>query len=66
MKMRYITALIAAGGAAAMIAAAPVALADSGTCTPSARASQCGPAGPGLVDPAPVMQYVPNYLGWGG
>jgi hypothetical protein len=66
MKMRYIIALIAAGGAAATIAAAPAALADSGTCTPSAKASQCRPADPGQVDPAPVMQNVPNYLGWGG
>jgi hypothetical protein len=66
MKMRYIIALIAAGGAAATIAAAPAALADSGTCPLSARAGQCRPADQGQVDPAPVMQNVPNYQGWGG
>jgi hypothetical protein len=78
IKLRYITPLLAAAGAAAAIGAAPVALADSSTplnCTyiNGNLDTQCqSPGNTQINDSLPFVPYTPQYpyfeggYGYGG
>lgn len=69
MKLRYITPLVAAAGAAVAIVAAPLAMADNSdqscTTSPGVNTICSSPGNVQLNDSAPVT-YGPQYPYWDG
>jgi hypothetical protein len=72
MKIRRITPLLAAAGAVAALAAAPIALADPGdanapeSCVTTGIGTQCATPGNVQINDSPPVNFAPQYPYWEG